>query len=95
MAPDEQPENPVAKVTAGDAATVSDVGTTTQQVQVSNDAQTQMLTQAQQAQQSLSGVNMDEEAANLLQYQQAYQAAAKVLQMASQLFNSVLNMVGG
>ncbi len=46
--------------------------------------------QATQAQQSFSGVNLDEEAAHLIQYQQAYQAAAKAMQTASTLFNSIL-----
>jgi len=49
--------------------------------------------QATQAQQSFSGVNLDTEAANLIQYQQAYQAAAKSLQVASTLFNSILTAI--
>jgi flagellar hook-associated protein 1 FlgK len=48
-------------------------------------------TQATSAQQSYSGVNLDEEAANLIKYQQAYQAAAKVMQVASTLFDTILN----
>lgn len=44
---------------------------------------------------AVSGVNKDEEAARLLQYQQAYQASAKVIQVAQSLFDSVLNAVGG
>ena len=47
--------------------------------------------QATQAQQSFSGVNLDEEAANLIKYQQAYQAAAKALQVSSGLFNDILS----
>ncbi|OIO78466.1 MAG: flagellar hook-associated protein FlgK [Hydrogenophilales bacterium CG03_land_8_20_14_0_80_62_28] len=49
--------------------------------------------QATQAQQSFSGVNLDEEAANLIQYQQAYQAAAKAMQIASSLFNNILSAI--
>ncbi|MDR3394294.1 MAG: flagellar hook-associated protein FlgK [Parasulfuritortus sp.] len=49
--------------------------------------------QATQAQQSFSGVNLDEEAANMIQYQQAYQAAAKALQVASSLFNTILTAI--
>jgi flagellar hook-associated protein 1 FlgK len=49
--------------------------------------------QATQAQQSFSGVNLDEEAANLIQYQQAYQAAAKAMQIASGLFNNILTAI--
>lgn len=42
---------------------------------------------------AVSGVNLDEEAARLLQYQQAYQASAKIIQTAQSLFDSVLNAV--
>jgi flagellar hook-associated protein 1 FlgK len=43
-------------------------------------------------QQSFSGVNLDEEAANLLRYQQAYQASGKVIQIASTLFQTILDL---
>lgn len=43
---------------------------------------------------AVSGVNLDEEAARLLQYQQAYQASAKIIQTAQSLFDSLLNAVG-
>ncbi|MDE2161454.1 MAG: hypothetical protein KGJ30_21315, partial [Burkholderiales bacterium] len=46
--------------------------------------------QATSAQTSVSGVNMDEEAANLIQYQQSYQAAAKILQVAQSVFDTLL-----
>ncbi len=46
--------------------------------------------QALEAQQSLSGVNLDEEAANLIRYQQAYQAAARAMQVASTLLDELL-----
>lgn len=46
--------------------------------------------QATSAQQSVSGVNLDEEAANLMQYQQIYQAAARALQISSTLFNDII-----
>lgn len=46
--------------------------------------------QATAAQQSFSGVNLDEEAANLIQYQQAYQAAARAMQIAASLFDEIL-----
>ena len=44
-------------------------------------------------QQSVSGVNLDEEAANLQRYQQAYQASSKVMAIASTLFASVLDIM--
>ncbi len=48
---------------------------------------------AQTAQQSVSGVNLDQEAANMLQYEQAYQAAAQIIATSSTLFNSLLSAV--
>jgi flagellar hook-associated protein 1 FlgK len=41
-----------------------------------------------------TGVNLDEEAARLMQFQQGYQAAAKVLQVAQTLFDTLLNSTG-
>jgi flagellar hook-associated protein 1 FlgK len=43
---------------------------------------------------SQDGVNLDEEAARLIQFQQSYQAAAKVLQVAQSLFDTLLNAAG-
>jgi flagellar hook-associated protein 1 FlgK len=71
---------------------VSQVGTKTNELQVTSQAQTNMVTQTSQAQQAVSGVNLDEEAANLIRYQQAYQAASKAIQIASTLFDSVLSI---
>jgi flagellar hook-associated protein 1 len=71
---------------------VSDIGNKTRELQVTSQAQGQQLANATQSQQSYSGVNLDEEAASLLQYQQAYQANARVLQIASQLFASILQI---
>jgi flagellar hook-associated protein 1 FlgK len=69
---------------------VSLVGNKAHELEVTNSAETKLLDQALQAQQSESGVNLDEEAANLLRYQQAYQAAGKLMQIASQLFDALL-----
>ncbi|MBI1397802.1 MAG: flagellar hook-associated protein FlgK [Betaproteobacteria bacterium] len=71
---------------------VSDVGNQTREIQVQSQAQDALVKQTQQAQQSFSGVNLDEEAANLVYYQQAYQASGKVLQIASQLFDLILQL---
>lgn len=54
---------------------------------------TSLSASAQSAKQSVSGVNLDEEAVNLIRYQQAYQAAAKAIQVASALFDSLLGAV--
>ena len=71
---------------------VSQVGNQTRAAEVNSEAQAKLLEESQSAQQSVSGVNLDEEAANLLKYQQAYQAAAKVMTIASQLFDVLLSI---
>ena len=76
------------------AALVSDVGNKTREVQVNGQAGAALLAQATQSQQSVSGVNLDEEAANLVKYQQAYQAAGKVMQIAGTLFATLLTLGG-
>ena len=55
-------------------------------------AQKTLLTSAEDARDSVSGVNLDEEAVNLIKYQQSYQAAAKMLQIGSELFDSILSI---
>jgi len=54
-----------------------------------------MNTSATQSLSNVSGVNLDEEAANLLQFQQAYQAAAQLIGISSTLFTSILQAVRG
>jgi flagellar hook-associated protein 1 FlgK len=71
---------------------VSAVGNQTRESEVSAKAQDSLVSEARQAQQALSGVNLDEEAANLLRYQQAYQASGKMLQIASSLFQDILDL---
>jgi flagellar hook-associated protein 1 FlgK len=73
---------------------VSTVGNKARQIQISNTAQTSLTLQIRTAQQSVSGVNQDEETANLLMYQQMYQANAKVIQTASTMFDAVLGIRG-
>jgi flagellar hook-associated protein 1 len=73
---------------------VSMVGTRTHQADVAGTAQQSMLEQATARRESVSGVNLDEEAANLLRYQQAYQATAQVVSTARSLFNSLLDALG-
>ncbi|MDE2621568.1 MAG: flagellar hook-associated protein FlgK [Betaproteobacteria bacterium] len=75
------------------AQLVGQVGAQTNQLQVTSQAQTNLVSQTQQTQQSLSGVNLDEEAANLIKYQQAYQAAGKAIQTADTMFSTVLNLL--
>ena len=71
---------------------VSDVGNKASETDTLLTAQKTVLSDAQSSRDSTSGVNLDEEAADLIKYQQSYQAAAKVLQIASTLFNSILSI---
>jgi flagellar hook-associated protein 1 FlgK len=77
---------------SGYAQLVSFVGNKTREVKVNADAGATLLAQVTASQQDVSGVNLDEEAANLLKYQQAYQAAGKVMQIASTLFDTLLSL---
>ena len=61
-------------------------------MQVSASAGEALLKEVQGAAQNVSGVNLDEEAANLLKYQQAYQAAGKVMQIANSIFDTLLSI---
>lgn len=74
------------------AQLVSEVGNKTNELRVNGRAAEALLAQTEAAQQSISGVNLDEEAANLLRYQQAYQAAGKVMQIAGSLFDTLLSL---
>jgi flagellar hook-associated protein 1 FlgK len=72
---------------------VDTVGTQTSQAQNGATAQQSAMQSAQSAQSSVSGVNLDEEAANMLQYEQAYQAAAQIISTSQSLFKSLLTAV--
>ncbi len=69
----------------------SDIGVVTQQAQVNRDAQQILQDDAVAQRQNFSGVNLDEEAANLLKYQQAYQAAAQMIRIANEMFQTLLD----
>jgi flagellar hook-associated protein 1 len=74
---------------------VSQVGTLTQSAKVSSSAQEALLNQAKQDRENLVGVNLDEEAANLIKFQQSYQASAQVVNIAKSLFDSLISAVRG
>ncbi len=74
-------------------AMVSNVGSDTKQAELSAVAQKGILDSATASRESTSGVNLDEEAANLVRFQQAYQAAAQVITVANTLFDTILNAV--
>ncbi len=73
---------------------VAEVGSSTRQAGTNLTAQSVLLEQSLTQQQSVSGVNLDEEAANMLRYQQAYEAAAQMITVADSMFASLLNAVG-
>jgi flagellar hook-associated protein 1 len=72
---------------------ISSVGVNTQSAQIKRDAAESLLFQANERKQSTSGVNLDEEAANLIKFQQAYEASAQVISVARTLFQTVLDSV--
>ncbi|MCG5524506.1 flagellar hook-associated protein FlgK [Ectothiorhodospira haloalkaliphila] len=71
---------------------IGKVGTKTRQAQVAADSQARLLADAKAQRESLSGVNLDEEAANLLKFQQAYQASAQVIAVTSTLFDTLIGV---
>ncbi|MDI6003570.1 flagellar hook-associated protein FlgK [Cobetia marina] len=74
------------------ASLVSQVGNQTRLVQVNLEAQQSLTEQLTAAEQSVSGVNLDEEAADLIRYQQFYQANAQVIQTAATVLDTLLNI---
>jgi flagellar hook-associated protein 1 FlgK len=85
--------NGATSISGAVGALITGIGSQAQQVNTAQTAQTAVNTQVQTAVQSISGVNLDEEAANLLRWQQAYQASAQALTIANSLFTSLLNSV--
>lgn len=74
------------------ASLVSDVGNKTSTLKVTSTTQNNVVTQLSNQQQSISGVNLDEEYGNLQRFQQYYLANAQVLQTASTLFDALLSI---
>ncbi|MDM0030522.1 flagellar hook-associated protein FlgK [Variovorax sp. J22P271] len=71
---------------------VSEVGNKAMEIKVATKTQESVTSQIKASQQSISGVNQDEETANLLMFQQMYQANAKVIQTASTIFDAILGI---
>ena len=69
---------------------VIDVAVQTRRANSSATTENALLSSAQGRQSSVQGVNLDEEAANLIRYQQAYQAAAQIIAVANEAFDTVL-----
>jgi len=85
--------NGTASITDSYNVLIADVGTSTKQSELRSLSQNRILDQAISSSESTSGVNLDEEAANLIRFQQAYQAAAQLISVSNSLFDTVLNMV--
>lgn len=73
---------------------IATVGSKTHQAGLNKSAQEKLLNHSKDAREAISGVNLDEEAANMMRYQQAYQAAAQVITTASSLFQTLLQAMG-
>lgn len=71
----------------------AEVGVVTQQAKINYDVEKTLLDNAVASRESLSGVNLDEEAADLIRFQQAYQALARIIQTSQTLFESLINAV--
>jgi flagellar hook-associated protein 1 len=83
---------PGVNVTDAYASALASVGVTVQSAGSAADQSAAIAADAKNAVASKSGVNLDEEAARLIQYQQSYQAAAKILQVAQSVFDSLLQV---
>jgi flagellar hook-associated protein 1 FlgK len=71
---------------------IDNIGNVTDQLQTQSTTQTAVLNQVTSQQQSVSGVNLNEEASNLIEYQQLYQANSKVIQTAQTLFQTLIGI---
>jgi len=88
-------QNGTTSISGGVSALVTGLGSQAQQINTAQTAQAAVNAQALTSVQSTSGVNLDEEAASLLQWQQAYQAAAQALTIGNSLFTTLINSVNG
>jgi len=73
------------------AALVADVGVNTRRAQINAEVQGHLLGEATAQRDAISGVNLDEEAADLIRFQQAYQASAQVIAVAGEMFESLFD----
>ena len=87
--------NPSETLLGGYSKMAVNVGMYVQGTQVQYNAQKSVLQQITQRSESLSGVNLDEEAANLMRFQQAYQASAKIIQTSQSMFATILGALRG
>ncbi|MCO5355627.1 flagellar hook-associated protein FlgK [Acidovorax kalamii] len=78
----------------GYASAIAQVGTRTQSALFAAEMSTTIAANLERDRTAVSGVNLDEEAARLIQYQQAYQASSKMIQIAQNIFDSLLQGMG-
>lgn len=78
-------------LTTSYSSLIETVGAKTNQAQLDASATEAILNQATTSQQSLSGVNLDEEAANLIKFEQYYTAASQIIQVARTTFDTLIN----
>ncbi len=83
-----------ATTTDGYAALMSQIGVRVQSAGFAAAVSQSIATSAETARASVAGVNLDEEAAKLLQFQQAYQASAKILQVSQTIFDTLIQNLG-
>ena len=74
----------------GYASAIAEVGTRTQSAKFAEQLSSTIAANLECDRTAVSGVNLDEEAAKLIQYQQAYQASAKMIQIAQNIFDSLI-----
>lgn len=82
-----------ATLTDGYASVMSSIGVRVQSADFAAQVSKSIATSIEQDRANVSGVNLDEEAAKLLQYQQAYQASAKMMQVAQGIFDTLLQTI--
>ena len=88
-------QNGTTSITAGVSTLITGIGSQAQQINTAQTAQAAVNSQALTNVQSITGVNLDEEAASLLQWQQSYQAAAQALSIGNTLFTTLIDSVNG
>ncbi|MEN9453176.1 MAG: hypothetical protein RLZZ369_2235, partial [Pseudomonadota bacterium] len=86
--------NPGASITTAYSQLIGNVGVTVQSAMTSADISGKLSADSETLLQNKTGVNLDEEAAKMIQYQQNYQAAAKVLQVAQSVFSTLMGIIG-
>jgi len=86
-------ENGTVSVTAAIERMTGNLGLATRSAQLNRDAEAIINESDIATRDSISGVNLDEEAANMLRYQQAYAASAQIISVANTLFDTLLNAV--